>query len=329
MPGNQTLALAVLPLLLIFLVLSLIKTSLRTLSKVTVRRLADDSGARTSALLGEYLLSPTEFILNLQSLIQVSLIAIAVLATTVLGRLLPDRHAVALTIAGLGLAVLGFEHFFPRFVLSVDREKLLTRLLPAYGVVAPIARVVSWPVTRLYRLLFKARPGRSADGEVSVEEVRAFIDVGEEAGILDESESKIVASLVDFSETIVREVMTPRVHVVGIETSRTVAEARDLMLETMHSRLPVYRERVDNVEGVVYIKDLLRAWKEGHEGDKVAAWSKPTLFVPETKVVSDLLQELQRARVTFAVVVDEFGGIAGVVTVEDVLVEVVGEIREG
>jgi CBS domain containing-hemolysin-like protein len=326
MPDTTVTALAIVPLAVVFFVLSLIKTSLRSLSKVTLRRLSETASPSARAPLLEFLDNPTDFVLNLQSLIQVSLIAIAVLATTVIDRvsgsgLLPPL----VLLAGF---VLGFEHFFPRFVMSVDRESLVTRLLPAYAVVAPVARVIAWPMAVLYRSLFHARPGTSKTGEVSEEEIRAFIDVGEEAGILDQAEGEIVESIVDFSDTIVREVMTPRVDVVSIEASRTVAELRDLMVDSRHSRIPIYRDRVDNIEGVVHMKDMLEAWKEGKESEKVASWMKPVLFVPETKIVASMLKEFQRRRNTFAVVVDEFGGTSGVVTVEDLLEEIVGEIKE-
>src|SRR5918992_5402423 len=122
--------------------------------------------------------------------------------------------------------------------------------------------------------------------------------------------------------------MTPRTEIAALPITATVGEARDRVIESKYSRLPVYREQIDNVEGIIYVRDLLQCWPEGREDEKIISFLRPVYFVPETKPVADLLKEMQKAHVQLAMVIDEYGGIAGLVTVEDILEEIVGEIED-
>ena len=116
--------------------------------------------------------------------------------------------------------------------------------------------------------------------------------------------------------------------IVAVPAKASVREARDVMIESRYSRLPVYREQMDNVEGLIYVRDLLERWAAGKEDESVAALVRPVYFVPETKPVAELLEEMQKAHVQLAMVIDEYGGVAGLVTVEDILEEIVGEIED-
>ncbi len=165
------------------------------------------------------------------------------------------------------------------------------------------------------------------DGEEDEEEVDAFLEVGEREGILEAGESRMVRGIVDLSETRVREIMTPRTDIVALAADATVAEARKAMMRTWHSRLPIYRENLDNVVGVLDVRDVLKASDEGAETLAVASFLRPAFFVPETQSTADLLAQM-RTRTRMALVVDEYGGLAGLVTLEDILEEIVGDIRE-
>ena len=122
--------------------------------------------------------------------------------------------------------------------------------------------------------------------------------------------------------------MTPRPDIVAVAGNATVREARDVMIESKYSRLPVYREQIDNVEGMIYVRDLLQCWAEGSEDGPIAPLVRPVYFVPETKPVAELLEEMQKAHVQLSMVIDEYGGVCGLVTVEDILEEIVGEIED-
>jgi putative hemolysin len=170
--------------------------------------------------------------------------------------------------------------------------------------------------------------GADEEAEDNGGDIQALIDVGEEEGILEEEEGELIHSIIEFGDTRVNEVMTPRTEIVALPISATVREARDLMIESKYSRLPVYREQIDNIEGLIYLRDLLQCWAEGKEDEKCAPLLRLVYFVPETKPVADLLEEMQKAHVQLAIVIDEYGGIAGLVTVEDILEEIVGEIED-
>ena len=171
------------------------------------------------------------------------------------------------------------------------------------------------------------------DGEEEEEEddsgnLQALIDLGEAEGILEEEEGELIHSIIDFGDTRVSEVMAPRPDIVAVPVTATVREARDVILESKYSRLPVYRDQIDNVEGMIYVRDLLLSWAEGREDENIQPLIRSVYFVPETKPVAELLEEMQKAHVQLAMVIDEYGGVCGLVTVEDILEEIVGEIED-
>jgi CBS domain containing-hemolysin-like protein len=122
--------------------------------------------------------------------------------------------------------------------------------------------------------------------------------------------------------------MTPRTDIIALPSTATVREARDVMVDSKYSRLPVYREQIEDVVGIIYVRDLLTYWAESREGESIEPLLRPAYFVPETKSVDELLEEMQKAHVQLALVIDEYGGLAGLLTVEDILEEIVGEIED-
>jgi len=161
------------------------------------------------------------------------------------------------------------------------------------------------------------------------EAVDALIEAGQEEGILEESDRDLIQSVVEFGDKTVREVMTPRPKIVAVPATMTVAEFTDLLNRTPYSRLPVYEGSVDHIKGIMYSKDLLQV-PDAEAGAKTVAELMKTdvYFVPETKLGSDLLREMQHKNIRLAIVVDEYGSVAGVVTIEDLVEEIVGEIRD-
>jgi CBS domain containing-hemolysin-like protein len=149
----------------------------------------------------------------------------------------------------------------------------------------------------------------------------------QEPALSESEERELLRSIVDFGDTLVREVMTPRPDIVAISADATVGELRALFREQEYSRVPVFTENLDNIIGVVFVKDLLQH-EELDESDSIASLVRAATFVPETKRVAELLKEFQRGPVQIAIVVDEYGGTAGLVTLEDLLEELVGEIRD-
>jgi putative hemolysin len=191
---------------------------------------------------------------------------------------------------------------------------------------APLARLV----TRLSRVL-TGRTGESDSallGVITEEDLRTYVDAGEEGGALKEEEKEMIYSIFDMGDTVARQIMIPRIDVVAIEADTPVSEALNVILEAGHSRLPVYEDNIDNISGILYAKDLLAHWRAGGEPRPVRGLEREVYFVPETKSVGDLLRDLQRKKVQIAIVVDEYGGMAGLVTIEDIVEEIVGEIQD-
>jgi CBS domain containing-hemolysin-like protein len=133
---------------------------------------------------------------------------------------------------------------------------------------------------------------------------------------------------VEFGDTRAGEIMTPRTEICAIPVGSTVRDARDLIIKEKYSRLPVYRDTIDNIEGMIYVRDLLQAWSDGNEDLAVTEILRDAYFVPETKTADELLKSMQLGHIQIAIVIDEYGGVAGLVTVEDLLEEIVGEIED-
>lgn len=247
----------------------------------------------------------------------------------------------------LGLARLGWPHpVASGIVLAavgavVVIEAGLARVVAAWnprGALrwsAFVIRQAGWlllPVARpLHTVLTKVGGIQSANDEQREEEqddeVEALIEVGEREGLLEANEGEMMRSIVDLDETAVREIMTPRPDIVAIPIDSTVEQARLVFLEAGHSRLPVYRETIDEVVGVLHVRDLLAAADGNDGGGTISRWMREPMFVPETLTVAELLADM-RLKNHIALVVDEYGGTAGLVTLEDLLEEIVGEIRD-
>jgi len=205
-----------------------------------------------------------------------------------------------------------------------DPERIVKSLLP-------LVTAASWlllPIAFLIRRIFAGRASvAEKPAEATEQEVRAYIDVGRQEGILEKEEEKLLMSIVDFGDTRVREVMTPRTDIVWVDVAASLTVLFDLFVETKYSRIPVVRGSIDTVVGLVHVKDALEAVRSGASGT-VASLMREAYFVPETKKVSELLREFQRRHLWMAIVVDEYGGVSGLVTVEDLLEEIVGEISD-
>ncbi|HVS32681.1 MAG TPA: hemolysin family protein [Thermoanaerobaculia bacterium] len=165
------------------------------------------------------------------------------------------------------------------------------------------------------------------DEEVTDEEVQAYIDVGEEEGILEGTEGRLLQSIVDFGDRVARELMTPRIDMMAFDARRHIEELAKMFSETKYSRIPIYTQSIDQITGIVHIKEIFDAILK-NENKPATELARPPYFVSETKKVSELLKEFQSEHLQVAIVVDEYGGTAGIVTIEDIVEEIVGEIAD-
>lgn len=176
-------------------------------------------------------------------------------------------------------------------------------------------------IERLSRLV----SGRKKTTE---EEINDFIDASEEEGLVNEEESEMLRSIFSLRATIVREIMVPRTEMACVKVEASVHELLETILDCGHSRIPVYEETVDNIIGLLYAKDLLKHWGSPEETVSVRSIMRPPYFIPESKNLEELLQEFKRKRIHLAIVIDEYGGTSGLITIEDLLEQIVGDIQD-
>lgn len=163
---------------------------------------------------------------------------------------------------------------------------------------------------------------------VTEEELKSWVEEGQAEGSLEQGERRMIYSIFQFGDTLAREIMVPRIDVLALDVNTTLEEAAQALNNSGHSRVPVYEESVDNILGLLYAKDLLKVKLDGRNLASIRELIRPAYFVPEAKKVDELLREMQARSVHVALVVDEYGGIAGLVTLEDIVEEIVGEIRD-
>ncbi len=195
-----------------------------------------------------------------------------------------------------------------------------------------VIMVLLAPVVKLGQLITGEQPSvpeMSATISVSEDDLRTLVEAtGQQESLLEPGERKMIHSIFELGSTLAREIMVPRIDILALEVVTPLPDAVDAFLKSGHSRVPVYEDTVDNILGLLYAKDLLSVWREGNTLGSLRPLLRRAYFVPEAKKVDELLAELQRQRVHMAVVVDEYGGIAGLVTLEDIVEEIVGEIQD-
>ncbi len=180
-------------------------------------------------------------------------------------------------------------------------------------------------LNRLFRRWFTRRLTQTEDLE---REIQTILDVGEERGLITRQEGQLIESIFEFKDTLVREIMVPRTEIVGVERHTPPEQIITLVLEKGHTRLPVFEGNLDNIVGLLLAKDLLVFWDKPEEEWDLGQVLRPAYFIPENKKISDLLRDLVERKTQIAIVIDEYGGTAGLITLEDILEEIVGEIYD-
>ena len=326
-------------ILLALVFLATVDMAFSHLSDVSLRRISADAELaekKTSAqFLREIIENRARFRFALSSVIQILLISFAVLLTLILLTFTSNQGLLFLALViGLAATVI-LRQIIPRLLVRNNTEPKLLFLLPAVrplyritsAIVEPfIARSNSKEALRLELSLSPDAPDdRSDDND---DDFQALMEVGEAEGIIEEDERLMIETVVEFGDTRVGEIMTPRTEICAIPIDSTVKDARDKIIAEKYSRLPVYRDSIDNIEGLIYVRDLLQAWSDGNENLSVSNILRDVFFVPETKTAAELLKAMQLDHLQIAIVIDEYGGVAGLVTVEDLLEEIVGEIED-
>ena len=306
----------------LYLLFDALRSFALQLSPVRLRRLSTDTEEGTSRFSN---FAIEDFQIASGALLQIALV-IGAGATTMIFDELTIGSAVFRSVLIWSLAVLVWK-FLLALVPEDTGEVILRALIPFAHTMYYLLWPFLFPLRRLLERLDRKQNGDEEEEEVTDEEVRAYIDVGEEEGIIEASEGKLLQSIVDFGDRLAHEIMTPRIDVMTFDAHRPIIELAKLFSESKYARIPIYEKSVDQISGIVHVKDVLDALLK-NENPSAASIARPPYFVSETKKVSELLREFQSEHLQIAIVVDEYGGTAGIVTTEDIIEEIVGEIGD-
>jgi len=300
------------------LVLALVETAFGLLMRLPQRLEAERE--TESEVLAAYLEDPIRFFVPARLLHGTLLVLLAVLVAIVVG---PGFSGGLASLAVSAALAVTLGQVLPALIVRRSPERFLELLLPAFTAVAAVfgpftALVIGWTGPAESR-----RHGNGDTGRMAIESGGGEVPAPEPG-----DENRLLRAVVNFGETLVREVMTPRPDIVAIQADATIDDLRRLVREQEYSRLPVYSDNLDNIVGLIVVKDLIQRMAELDGTRKVSELMRSPSFVPETKRVVDLLREFQQGRIQLAMVVDEYGGTAGLVSVEDVVEELVGEIHD-
>ena len=305
-----------------YLIFDALRSFALQLSPVRLRRLSTDAEEQPSRWSH---FDVEDFQLVSGALLQLALV-VGAGATTMIFDERTIGGAVAISVAIWALGVL-FWKFILALIPDDTAETIIRALIPFARFMYYLFWPFLFPLRRLMERLDRRADNGDDEEEVTDEEVQAYIDVGEEEGIIEASEGKLLQSIVDFGDRLAHEIMTPRIDVQAFDAHRPIQELAKLFSDSKYGRIPIYEKSIDRITGIVHVKDVLDAILK-NEQRAVAEIARPPYFVSETKKVSELLREFQSEHLQIAVVVDEYGGTAGIVTTEDIVEEIVGEIAD-
>jgi putative hemolysin len=306
------------------------ETALTSVSRIKLKNLIEE-GDQQALDIEKLLSEPNTFLSTILVVNSVAVIVASSMAT-VLALQFSATWGELISSVLISVVVLIFCEITPKTAAVQNPlrwAKVLVGLVRgASWVLHPIVWLLSIITTSLVRLL--GGQVKHKGPFVTEEELRLLVTVGEEEGVLEEEETEMIHSIFEFADTTVREVMVPRIDMITLSSDATVTEAVDLALQGGFSRIPVYEAEigVDEIIGVLYTKDMLKQLRESHHSYPIRDLIRSAYFVPETKKLDDLLHEIRQNRVHIVIVVDEYGSVAGLVTIEDLVEEIVGDIKD-
>ncbi len=304
------------------------ETALTSISRLKLKNLVA-SGDEQAIEIDRLLTNPNKLLSTILVVNSVAVIVASSMAT-VLALSFSATYGELLSSIIISLVVLIFCEITPKTAAVQNPVRWARIFIGPVRAAAWVLTPIVWSLSAITNFLVRLVGGemKHRGPFVTEEELRLLVSVGEKEGVLEEEETEMIHSIFEFADTTVREVMIPRIDMVTLESDATVDEAVDLALEAGFSRIPVYEESIDEIIGVLYTKDMLKQLRQGHDTLPIRDLVRPAYFVPETKKLDDLLREIQQQRVHMAIVVDEYGSVAGLVTIEDLVEEIVGDIQD-
>jgi CBS domain containing-hemolysin-like protein len=300
------------------------EVALISITRAKVRTLVNEGlpGAQAIAILKE---SPEHLLITILIGNNIVNVAAASLATAIAIRMFGDI-GVGIATGVVVIILLVFGEIGPKIYATRASDSFALTIAPVILFLSRIFTPLIWLIERVSP---KVGIGKECiEPSVTEEEIKEWIDVGKEEGTIEQAEQDMLYSVLEFADTTAREIMTPRVDVIAMEDTVSFEEAIRIFNETGFSRIPVYHDQIDNITGILNVKDVFSAMVSHRKDSTIREVMYDPMFVPETKKIDDLLKELQVHRVQMAVVIDEYSSFVGIVTVEDILEEIVGDILD-
>jgi len=240
-----------------------------------------------------------------------------------------DSHPLLWAFGILLVVSLVFCQLIPRLLVHVNPEKKLLRLLPLLSIFFPVVKFLSYPIiSSVERMRGSTKVADEDEPEVVDKKIQALIAIGKEEEVLEKEDSELVKSVIEFGDTKAREVMIPRSQIIALPENASIKEAKDLMVRKKHSRIPVYRENLDQIIGVIYVRNLLTKLEEKEWDSPINDLLLPPVFVTEEERISEVFKEMKAKRSWMGFVKNEYGGVSGLITIKDLLEEIVGDIDD-
>jgi CBS domain containing-hemolysin-like protein len=304
------------------------ETAMTYVGRLRVRSLAEE-GSRSAAILQQLHQDPSRFLSTVLVVNTVALILASFSATLLSVRFLPPQFGfwadLGVSLA-LSVFLLIFAEVTPKTLAIRQSERVALVAAPVVNWLAGALRPVIWFITLVARAITGGRAARSP--YLTEQELMTLLHVSEEQGVIEEKEGEMITGIIEIGDKMVREVMVPRTDMTAVERSASLEEIIQLFEEYRHTRLPVYEEDLDHIVGMINMKDLLVILDRDRSAFDMKSLMRRAHFTPESKKVDELLHQMQTEKVHMMIVLDEYGGTAGLVTLEDVLEEIVGEIRD-
>lgn len=312
-------------------VFSASETALTAFKRIKLKQVEEEN-PHAAKLLKLWIKNPNEMLTTILLGNNIVNILGSSIAATIGLKIFKDNEGAALAWATLimTILILIFGEITPKIIAkkySENISKVIVRPIYYLNILFyPFILILIW-ISRIVSRFF----GISISDEnllITENDIRDFVSVGEEEGVIEEEEREMIHSIFDFGDTTVKEIMVPRTSMFAIEANKTLGEIWDEIIETGFSRIPVFEDRIDNIVGVMYLKDLLNVVKYNKLADPVKNYIREAYFIPESKAIVELLREFREKKVHIAIILDEYGGTFGMLTIEDILEEIVGEIND-
>lgn len=309
------------------------ETALTSFRSIHLEKLEEEKEFKKAELLKKWLKNPNEMLTGLLVGNNVVNILASSIATVVTMRVIGGNStsSVAIATVGMTIIILIFGEITPKIIAKNQTIKVAETVINVIYYLTIVLKPIIKILMFISRFIGRILGIDLKDDEalmITEDDIISFVNVGEAEGVIEEEEKEMIHSIVAFGETTAKEVMTPRTSMLAFEGNRTIDDVWEELMENGFSRIPIYEETIDNITGVLYVKDILEALKEKRTDVPIKNFARPGYFVPETKSITEILQDFRSMKVHIALVLDEYGGIVGLVTIEDLIEEITGEIRD-